>query len=219
VENKEGRYPLSRTDEKIYEKRETTDTILTHLRNNAPDNLVAHVGNIRYLVPTIALKALAWNSVPDFIKDADSEEAKKNQTLRTGLKALIRPFLPDIIKKSWGRDVKIVPRMNILNWLPQYLIHILVNAVSTMEWKIDVEKCESCEGTVFKVVGISPYTHPIIHSESLPTARADYQSIQGRREPDSSRAADSNEPRGPVGYSGRPPFREVNIFERTPNGA
>lgn len=214
MESREGRYPLSKI-----EQRETTDTILDHLQSHAPDNLVAHVGDIRYLVPTIALKGLAWNSVPDFIKDADSEEAKKNQTLRTGLKALIRPFLPDIIKKSWGREVKIVPRMNILSWLPQYLIHILVNAVSTMEWKIDVEKCESCEGTVFKVVGISPYTHPIVHSESLPAPRADNKPVQGRGELDPPRAEDSDESRGPVGYSGRPPFREINIFERTPNGA
>jgi hypothetical protein len=214
VESRDARYPLSKI-----EQRETTDTILEHLQSHAPENLIAHVGDIRYHVPTIALKALAWNSVPPFIKDADSEEAKKNQTLRTGLKALIRPFLPDIIKKSWGRDVKIIPRMNILNWLPQYLIHILVNAVSTMEWKIDVEKCESCEGTVFKVVGISPYTHPIVHSESLPAPRTDSEPVQGRGEPNSSRAADSDIVGRPVGYSGRPPFREINIFERTPNGA
>lgn len=214
MENKEGRYPLSKI-----EQRETTDTILDHLQSHAPDNLVAHVGDIRYHIPTIALKALAWNSVPDFIKDADSEEAKKNQTLRTGLKALIRPFLPDIIKKSWGRDVKIVPRMNILNWLPQYLIQILVNAVASMEWKIDVEKCESCQGTVYTVVGISPHTNFIVHSTQISTPRADSEPVQGRREPDSPRPPDSNESRGPVGYSGRPPFREIDVFSRTPNGA
>src|SRR5439155_4839892 len=83
---------------------ETTDTILQHLQTHAPDNLTVYVDGTRYLVPVFPLKLLAWNSVPPMIWDETSEEARKNQTLRTALKALIRPVLPDIIKKSWGRE-------------------------------------------------------------------------------------------------------------------
>lgn len=195
----------------------TTDTILEHIQNNSPDNLVIRVESARYLVPVSAIKLLAWNSVPPFIKDADSEEAKKNQTLRTGLKALIRPFLPEIIKKSWGSEVKIVPRMNILNWLPRYLINILINAVAVMEWEVSVEKCESCEGTVYKVTGISPNTNNIVRATQVPTARADSQSVRGGGEPDAPREEDSHVVGRSVGGRWRASFREIDVGpESTP---
>lgn len=196
---------------------ETTDTVLEHLQTHAPDNLTVYIGDARYLVPVSTLKLLAWNSVPPMIRDESSEEAKKNQTLRTALKALIRPVLPDIIKKSWGREVKIVPRMNILNWLPRYLINILINVVSSLEWEVYVEKCDSCEGSVFKVIGISPYTNHIISTESLPASRTDSESVRGRGELDAPRAADSDESRGSMGNRWSASFREIDVFEGTNN--
>src|SRR5256884_2413525 len=194
---------------------ETTDTILQHLQTHAPDNLTVYVDGTRYLVPVSALKLLAWNSVPPMIRDENSEEAKKSQLLRTGLKTLIRSHLSEIIEKSWGRKVKIVPRLNILNWLPRYLINILINAVAFMEWRIDVEKCESCQGDVYKVVGISPNTDHIIHSESLPATRSGNQPLQGRGEFDAPGAADSDESGRPVGVSGSASIWKVNFFEGT----
>jgi len=193
--------------------QETTDTILEHVQTHAPDNLTVYVDGARYLVPVSALKLLAWNSVPPMIRDEQSDEAKKNQTMRTALKALIRPVLPEIIKKSWGREVRIVPRMNILNWLPRYLIHILINAVAFMEWEVSVERCESCQGATYKVVGISPHASNIVRSESLPATRADNQSVPGGRESDSSGETDRDLLGRSVGGSGRASIWKVNLVE------
>lgn len=138
--------------------KETTDTILEKLQHSPFENVVVRVGESRYLIPVATVKLLAWHSIPDLLKDENSDAAKKNGALRTGLKALIRPMLPEILKRTWGAEVEIVPRMNILSWLPSYLIHFLVNAVATKEWVIHVEKCESCAGDVYQVTGISPKT-------------------------------------------------------------
>lgn len=195
---------------------QTTDTILEHIQNNSPDNLVIRVESTRYLVPVAAIKLLAWNSVPPFIKDEHSEEAKKNQTLRTGLKALIRPFLPDIIKKSWGSEVKIVPRMNILNWLPRYLINILINAVAVMEWEVSVEKCPDCQGDTFKVTGISPNTNNIVRATQVPTARADSQSVQRGREPHTLREEDRDQSGRSVGSGWSEKVWKIDMGTGTP---
>jgi hypothetical protein len=198
---------------------DTTDTILEKLQASPFENVVIHVESMRFLIPVATLKLLAWNSVPDLIKDENSEEAQKHQTLRIGIKALLRPLLPEVLRKTWGHEVAILPRLNILSFLPTYMIHFLINAIATKGWKIHVEKCSDCGENVFKVVGISPNT---IDKPATPEAsthhEADTQSLQGRGQPDAYRQEDSNLARGSVGNSGRTEVGEVNIQPGTIEG-
>jgi hypothetical protein len=181
---------------------ETTATIMEKLQRSPFENIVVRVGTTRYLIPSATIKLLAWKSIPDAIKDEHSAEAKKYATLRTGMKALIRPFMPEILRKSWGSDVEIEPRLNILSWLPGYFVHLLVNLVASKGWVINVENCESCGGDIYKIVGISPDTNIVDNSPALPAASADNQPVQGRGQQDAYRAADRDELRGSVGSSG-----------------
>jgi hypothetical protein len=183
-------------------QKETTETILEKLQKSPLENIVVRMGGARYLIPTAALKLLAWNSIPDLIKDENSPDARKHGTLRTGLKALIRPFLPEILKKTWGTDIEITPRLNILSWLPAYFIHFLVNVIAAKEWQIHVEKCADCAGDVYKVVGLSPYTDNQPSPPALPAPSADHQSVSGGGESNAPRGQDRDEPGGSMGSGG-----------------
>lgn len=198
---------------------ETTETILEKLQRSQLENVVMRVNDRRYLVPTATIKLLAWNSIPDMIKDEHSEAARKHATARTGLKALIRPILPELLKKTWGQDVEITPRLNILSWLPAYLLHFLVNVIASKEWIIDVETCDSCSEDTYKIIGISPHTNPIIHSESIPTPQPDHQSVPRRGQFRTPGSADSDEPRGSLGNCGNDRQRQDDHGEEATRGA
>lgn len=194
-------------------EKENTDTIIEKLKNAPFENVVIHANGARFLLPVGPLKILAWNSVPDLIKDPNSEEARKNSLLRTGIKSLIRPLLPEILKKTWGKEVAIVPRLNILTWIPTYLIHLLINLAASKEWEIHVERCESCEGDVFKILAIAPRSNIVIRSDppAASAAGADHQPVSRREELSASRSEDNHELRGPVGHPGYDGRRENNV--------
>lgn len=198
---------------------ETTETVLEKLKNAPVENVVVRIDSARYLIPTAAIKMLAWNAIPDMIKDENSEAARKHATLRTGLKALIRPFLPEVLKQTWQTEVTITPRLNILSWLPSYLIHFLVNIVAAKEWCIHVERCESCGESVYKVTGISPYASDESTRRFLasPASGADSQSVQGRGESDPHRAPDCDLSRGSVGGSGGEAERKEHLEQAAPS--
>lgn len=181
---------------------ETTDTILEKLQAMPHENIVTTMNGARYLIPASTIKLMAWNAIPDLIKDEKSDEAKKAATLRLGLKALIRPLLPEILRKTWGMEVEITPGLNILGWLPKYFVHYFVGFMASREWVIYVEKCESCSGDVFKVTRISPYTHGVDNAKALTAPRADSEPLQGGAEPYTPGAKDSDQPGGSMGSSG-----------------
>ncbi len=135
---------------------DTTESILEQLQKSPLENIVVMIGENRFLIPTAIVKLIGWNAIPDAIKDENSEAAKKFATARVGIKALIRPFLPEILRKTWGKEVTITPRLNILNWLPSYFLHYFINLVASKEWHIHVEPCEGCGQHTYKVLGISP---------------------------------------------------------------
>lgn len=181
---------------------ETTATILAKLQNAPFENVVIHIGNQQFIVPTSALKLLAWNAIPDMIKDEQSQAARDNLTLRTGLKAILRPMLPKMLAKTWGKEIEIEPRLNVLNWLPNYLIHLLINMVASKEWAIHVEPCAGCQENTFKITGISPHTNTGQNASALPAAPTDHQPVPGREEPDPSGTADHHLSGRPVGHRG-----------------
>jgi len=55
---------------------ESTDTLLEKMQREAPENIILHLGESRYLVSVPVVKLLAWGLVPDLLKDENSEEAK-----------------------------------------------------------------------------------------------------------------------------------------------
>jgi len=160
---------------------QNTDTLLEKMQNEAPENIVIHLGESRYLVPVKIVKLLSWGLVPDLLKDENSEDAKKHPIVRTGLKRLIAPYLPMILKKTQGEEIEIKPRLNILQWLPTYAIHYAVNLLASKEWAIHVKDCEGCGSNVFQIIGIYPHSDRIISSPAVSTSETpDRESLPGR---------------------------------------
>jgi len=193
------------------EEKPNTTEVLQHVQKECPENIVFSMNDTRYLVAVQPLKLLAWNSVPDVIKDENSDEAKKHQTFRLGLKALLRPLLSDMLKKIVGRDVRIEPRLNILSWVPNFLIHFFINAIASKEWRIHVQACEECGEGVYRVLWISPVSNNISTTPVLPAAQpgpASSEHLQGRGQQDTFRAEDHSLSGGPVGDSGREEIRQ-----------
>lgn len=182
---------------------QNTDTLLEKMQNEAPENIIIHLGESRYLVPVKIVKLLSWGLVPDLLKDENSEDAKKHPIVRTGLKRLIAPYLPMILEKTQGENIEIKPRLNILQWLPTYAIHYAVNLLASKEWAIHVKDCEGCGPSVYQIIGISPYSCGVLPSPAITTSEAsDRESLPGRGQQSTSGEEDSNIVRGSMG-SGR----------------
>lgn len=155
----------------------STDNILDKMQKEAPENIVIRLCESRYLVPVTVLKLLAWNIVPDFLKDENSKEAKEHPIMRTGLKRLIAPYLPQILKKTQGEEVEIKPRLNVLQWLPTYAIHYAINLLASKEWEIHVKNCEGCGNDVFQIVGIYPHSDRIVSTPEITASSSNRESI------------------------------------------
>jgi hypothetical protein len=184
---------------------QNTDTLLEKMQNDAPENIIIHLGESRYLVPVKIVKLLSWGLIPDMLKDENSEDAKKHPIVRTGLKRLIAPYLPQILKKTQGEEVEIKPRLNILQWLPTYAIHYAINLLASKEWQIHVKICEGCGPGVFQIVGIYPHSYGVLPSPAVATSETpDRESLPGRGQQGTSGEEDSNQLRGSMDNSGRP---------------
>lgn len=188
---------------------QNTDTLLEKMQSDAPENIIIHLGDSRYLVPVKTVKLLSWGLIPDLLKDENSEDAKKHPIVRTGLKRLIAPYLPMILKKTQGEEIEIKPRLNILQWLPTYAIHYAVNLLASKEWAIHVKDCEGCGPGVYQIVGISPHSYGVLPSPAVPVGETpDRESIQGRGQQSTSGEEDSNLTRGSMDNSGGATIRE-----------
>jgi hypothetical protein len=199
-----------------------TDTLLEKMQQDAPENIVIHLRDSRYLVPVKIMKLLAWGIVPDFLKDENSKEAKDHPIVRTGLKRLIAPYLPMILKKTQGEEIEIKPRLNILQWLPTYAIHFAINLLASKEWSVNVENCESCGENVFRIVGISPHSYGILPLPEESTSQtSNREPLQGRGQPSPYGTADSDQSRGSMGSGGRTSVWQehmgTRVTEATPN--
>ncbi|HEY4384856.1 MAG TPA: hypothetical protein VGN34_10320 [Ktedonobacteraceae bacterium] len=175
---------------------DSTDDVITKMVDRTPPNIVVKVGENRFLIPVDMVKDFAIKSLPAAIVDERSEDAKKFGALRSALKAGIRPFLPDVLRKTWGRDVEVKPHLNILSWLPLYFIHFFIGTMARVEWRIDVKDCQGCGDHVFQVLRLAPNLTP-----EQPDG-ADRQSLPGRAEPVDVGKADSNLIGGSLGDSG-----------------
>lgn len=157
---------------------DTTESILEKIQQSQAENIVVYLGGSRYLVATATIKLMLWNAIPDFLKDEKSAEAKKMSTLRLGLKALIRPALPEILRKTWGKEVTITPGLNILSWLPKYFTHYFVAFLASKEWQIYVRKIEPTgEIDQYQIIGIAPYSDDPGSVKELTAASTDHQSV------------------------------------------
>lgn len=172
---------------------DNTDNVIDKMIERTPENIVIRIGENRFLIPVDILKDFAIKSLPDAIVDEKSENAKKYGALRSALKAGIRPFLPDILKKTWGREVEIKPHLNILSWLPLYFIHFFIGSMARLEWRIDVENCEGCGEHVYEVLRLAPDV-----ARGQPLA-GDHQSLPGRGKQAQSRQADNHISGGSLG--------------------
>jgi len=173
---------------------DSTDNVITKMVDRTPANIVVRVGENRFLIPVNVVKDFAIKSLPAAIVDEKSEDARKYGALRSALKAGIRPFLPDILRKTWGRDVEVKPHLNILSWLPLYFIHFCIGTMARVEWRIDVKDCEGCGSHVYEVQRLTPNLTP-----EQPDSN-DRQSLSERAEPVDAGKPDSNESGGPVGH-------------------
>jgi hypothetical protein len=175
---------------------DSTDDVIGKMVERTPANIVIKVGENRFLIPVDMVKNFAINSLPDALVDEKSEDAKKFGALRSALKAGLRPFLPDILRKTWGREVEVRPHLNILSWLPLYFIHFFIGSMARLEWRIDVKDCEGCGDHVYQVLRLAPNVTP---EQPLADNR---QSLPGRGESSDSGKEDSNLAGGSLGDSG-----------------
>lgn len=186
---------------------DTTESILEKLELAQAENIVAHIGGSNYLIPVPTLKLMAWSAIPDFIKDEKSDAAKKMSTLRLGLKALLRPALPEILRKTWGNEVAIMPGLNILSWLPRYFVNYFIGFLASKEWQVYVKKIEyDSDVDFYQVIGIAPYSNDPGSAKELTAASTDHQSIPRGAQPDSPGTEDRDKFGGPVGRGGGAPL-------------
>lgn len=181
---------------KRHKLEDSTDDLIPKMVDRTPANIVIKVGENRFLIPVDVVKDFAIKSLPAAIVDEKSEDAKKYGALRSALKAGIRPFLPDILKKTWGREVEVKQHLNILSWLPLYFIHFFIGSMARLEWRIDVKDCEGCGDHVYEVLRLAPNITP------EQPGRDDSQSLPGRGESSDTGKEDSNLIGGPLGDSG-----------------
>jgi hypothetical protein len=198
---------------KRHQLEDNTDNIIDKMIERTPENIVIRIGKNRFLIPVNILKDFAIKSLPDAIVDEKSENAKKYGALRSALKAGIRPFLPDILKKTWGREVEIKPHLNILSWLPLYFIHFFIGSMARLEWRIDVKDCEGCGEHVFQVLRLAP---DIARQEQL---TGDRQSLPGRGKPTLPGQTDHNKSGGQVGDTGDDRERQDDISKGATSAA
>jgi len=151
---------------------DTTDNIIEKMQQDTPENVVFHVMACRYLLSTAAVKSVVWGLIPDMIKDEKSEDAKKHSLVRIGIKRLVAPFLPEILKRTWDSEVEIKRGLNVLDWLPLYLTHFAVGLLASKEWRIRVENHQDCGGA-FRIIGISPDADDIISPSAIASPASD----------------------------------------------
>jgi len=175
---------------------DSTDDLIDKMVERTPPNIVIKMGENKFLIPVAILKSFAINAIPDVVFEEKGEEAKKYGALRSALKAGVRPFLPDILRKTWGREVEIKPHLNILSWLPLYFIHFFIGMMARVEWRIDVKDCEGCGDYVYQVLRLAPN---VASSEPLTDDR---QSLSGRGDSSHTWESDHNLVRGSVGVRG-----------------
>jgi hypothetical protein len=198
---------------------QNTNTLLEKMQNDALENIIIHLGESRYLVPVKIVKLLSWGLIPDLLKDENSEDAKKHPIVRTGLKRLIAPYLPQILKKTQGEEVEIKPRLNILQWLPTYAIHYAVNLLASKEWEIHVKDCEGCGPGVHQIIGIYPHSYGIVSPPAITTSEAsNHESVQGRGQQGTSGDENRNLSRGSMDNSGRPSVWQEHAGKGTAEG-
>ena len=126
-----------------------------------PEVITIKLGDTIYLIPRNAAKLAVWHRVPDMIKDPDSPDAKHpdNQLIRLALKAGLRGIVPKMLTKMFGdKAPQIPPRVDLLKWLSQLMVNVVIDHLSTQTWVIDAEKCDSCKEDVFYLRGLSSDT-------------------------------------------------------------
>lgn len=174
---------------------DSTDDLIPKMTERTPPSIVIKIGENRFLIPVDVVKSFAIKSLPATIVDEKSEQAKKYGALRSAIKAGIRPFLPDILRNTWGHEVEIKPHLNILSWLPLYFIHFFIGMMARFEWRIDVKDCTDCGEHVYQVLRLAPNLPP---EEPGSDNR---QSLPGRGQSSDIGPADSNELGGQMGDS------------------
>lgn len=172
---------------------DSTDDLIDKMIDRTPPNIVIRIGENKFLIPVDIIKDFAIKSLSDTIVDEKSENAKKYGALRSAIKAGIRPFLPEILRKTWGREIEIKPHINILSWLPLYFIHFFIGSMARLEWRIDVKNCTGCGEHIYQILRFAPDS---AHQERIAD---DNQSLPGRRDGDYSRKEDSRISGGPLG--------------------
>ena|SRR5579875_667690 len=95
------------------------------------------------------LAATLFAMIPEAVKQPESQDAKKYQALRLGLKGLIRPYLTKFIPALFARLGRPAPKIplakdaDLLQWLSKLLVEIVVDEVAKRKWRVVLEHLDA----------------------------------------------------------------------------
>lgn len=135
-----------------------TTQLLESMDQHTHAFVIVHIDDRRYRMPAAQIRTLLWTCIPDAIKDENSADAKRFATLRTGLKALIRPFLPDLLSKIAGQKIELTRGLNVLSWLSNFFVAFSIKLLTSREWEIHVRECKECSPATYEIAGLTPWT-------------------------------------------------------------
>src|SRR5579875_2689301 len=101
------------------------------------------------------LAATLFAMIPEAVKQPESQDAKKYQALRLGLKGLIRPYLTKFIPALFARLDRPAPKIplakdaDLLLWLSNLLV---VVEIARREWRVILEPVD---GQHWHVIGLA----------------------------------------------------------------
>jgi hypothetical protein len=104
------------------------------------------------------LAATLYAMIPEAIKQPESQDAKKYQALRLGLKGLIRPYLTKFIPALFARLDRPAPKIppakdaDLLLWLSNLLVGMVIEEIARREWRVILEPVD---GQHWHVVGLA----------------------------------------------------------------
>lgn len=157
-----------------------------------PHYIRVRMADATYLIPRDAVKWAIWHKIPPALKDPESVEARQPRmvTLRIGIKSALRMVLPSALKEMFGPNApQPPPRADLLHWLCNLFVNVVIDHMSLREWSIQIEPCTSCEDRLFEVVGVAADADP------APGAADETDETDASSDPGSSdRSKDSNQP-------------------------
>ena len=123
------------------------------------ENIIIHLNNDIYLIPTQQVKLMIWHMIPEWLKTHNCVEAKiqENAFLRTAIKGVLITLGPKMLKKL---NLDIIPpkKVDIISWWIQLFSAILFQEINKEDWIINVKPCEECGEGIYKINGLSPFS-------------------------------------------------------------